>query len=96
MKTFRIICIIIIAFLLGHFIGANDIYMAADVHKDGTESIWYPHYASKATLQSEKEFSAALTDGLEWFRYHADEWDEFAKTEQYAKIDSFFGGDWGF
>ena len=93
MKAIKTIIAVVIAFLLGHFIGANDIYMAADVHEDGTESIWYPHYASKATLMSEKEFSEALREGLEYF-YNGSEWSEFAETKQYARIDSLIGGDW--
>jgi len=96
-KLFYIITLCIVSFV-SYFIGANDIYMAKDCHKDGTESIWYPHYYNKSeALKFEREYANALFEGLHRFYSNDDNeiwFTSFMKTKEYAKIDSLNNHDW--
>ena len=98
-KTYIIIAVIVVlSNCLSYFIGSHDIYMAADVRPDGTSSMSYPHYYSlRESLAVERQLANALFMGLHRFYSNDDneEWFEgFAKTKEYAEIDSIKEGDW--
>jgi hypothetical protein len=98
-KTYIIIAIIVtISNIASYYIGSHDIFMAADVYPDGTCSISYPHsYSIRESLSVERELANALFEGLHRFYANDDneKWFEgFAKTKEYAKIDSIKNGDW--
>ena len=90
--------LVIVTNILSYYIGSHDIYMAADVRPDGTESIWYPHsYNIKEALSFEREYANALREGLHRFYSNDDNesWFEgFMKTKEYQKIDSLCKGNW--
>lgn len=96
----KIATLIILLFthVLAYLLGSNEMYMAADVHKDGTESIMYPHFYNKAkALRLEREYSFALLEGLHRFYSNDDNdawFDLFVPTKEYQRIDSLNGGDW--
>lgn len=97
-KTYIIIiAIILISNICSFIIGRYDIYMAADVHKDGTESTMYPHIDSWHKLfLKQKELTNALYNGLHrWYSNDDNDlwFTGFMKTREYAIIDSL-GGCW--
>ena len=89
---------LIAGLLVGVFVGSHDIYMAADVRPDGTESMWYPHVSNvREELAFEREYANALFEGLHRFYSNDDNdawFDLFVPTPEYHKIDSLNGGDW--
>ena len=98
-KTYFIIAAIIVASnACSYYAGSHDIYMAADVYKDGSTSISYPHsYNIKEALSFERQYANALREGLHRF-YSNDDNDiwftGFMHTKEYQKIDSLNQGDW--
>ena len=98
-KTYFIIAAIIIASnVCSYYVGSHDIYMAADVYKDGSTSISYPHsYPLKEALYFERKYANALREGLHRFYSNDDNdlwFSGFMHTKEYQKIDSLCGGDW--
>lgn len=98
-KTYFILAAIILASnYASYYIGSHDIYMAADVRKDGTCSISYPHsYPLKEALYFERQYANALFEGLHRFYSNPDNdmwFNSFMKTKEYQKIDSLCEGDW--
>lgn len=98
MKTIKIISLILVAYFVGYFFGSNNIYMAADVYSNGTQSVMYPHfYNIKKALKFESEYSNALLEGLHRFYSNDDNdfwFESFVGTKEYQKIDSLNQGDW--
>lgn len=90
--------IITVALLLGYYLGGHEIYMAADVSADGTETAFYPHaYSIRESLSFERQYANALMEGLHRFYSNDDNdlwFDVFMQTPEYHKIDSLNGGDW--
>lgn len=90
--------IIVISLLLGYYLGGHEIYMAADVLEDGTETALYPHaYSIRESLSFERQYANALMEGLHRFYSNDDNdlwFNDFMKTPEYHKIDSLNGGDW--
>lgn len=89
---------LIAGLLVGVFVGSHNVYMAADVRPDGTESMWYPHVSNvREELDFEREYANALFEGLHRFYSNDDNdawFDLFVPTAEYQKIDSLNGGDW--
>lgn len=90
--------VIFVAYLLGLYVGSHHIYMAADVRKDGSLSMWYPHaYNEVEALRHERELANALFEGLHRFYSNDDNdlwFESFMRTKEYHKIDSLLNGDW--
>lgn len=99
MKNYIIIvAILVISNCISYFVGSHTIFMAADVHEDGTETIMYPHwFNTQEALDYEYKYANALIEGLHWW-YSSDDndyWFEvFMKTPEYNKIDSLNFGNW--
>ena len=98
MKKLLYILILFACCSLSYYMGSHWIYMAADVHSDDSESIMYPHsFDLREAYLAEKEIANALFEGLHRF-YSNDDHDDwftgFAKTKEYAKIDSLLNGNW--
>lgn len=98
MKKIIYLAILVIACGISYYMGSHDVYMAKDVNKDGSESIWYPHFENmKSSLKFEREYANALFEGLHRFYSNDDNdfwFSSFMKTREYQKIDSLNQGDW--
>lgn len=52
------VVIVLLSNAVSWYIGRHEIYMAADVHPDGSESIWYPHsFDYKEYWMAERAFA---------------------------------------
>lgn len=98
LRAMKQLITITVALLLGYYLGSHEIYMAADVSADGTETAFYPHaYSIRESLSFERQYANALMEGLHRFYSNDDNdawFDLFVKTPEYQKIDSLNGGDW--
>lgn len=96
MKKIIYLAILVIACGISYYMGSHDVYMAKDVNKDGSESIWYPHSEDiRTSLKFEREYANALFESLHFFyQEYPAVWEKFESSEEYAKIDSLNGCDW--
>lgn len=98
MKKAAYILTIVIVAMVSYYIGGHDIFMAKDVHKDGSLSMWYPHsYSYKEALKYEREVAFSAMECLHRF-YGSDDndtwFESFMKTKEYIHLDSVLGGEW--
>lgn len=96
MKKIIYLAILVIACGISYYMGSHDVYMAKDVNKNGTETVWYPHaYSIRNSLEFEWQYSNALFEGLHFFyQEYPEVWNEFKTSKEHAKIDSLNGCDW--
>lgn len=92
------------------FFSANEVYIAADVDKDGKESIKYPHFFNlHDAYYSERQYCACMIEMLHmyWQNYDVEYNKEgevisrhnffddcIAETDAYLKADSINEGNW--
>ena len=96
MKKIIYLAILVIACGISYYMGSHNVYMAKDVNKDGSESIWYPHSENIIeSLSIEREFANSLFEGLHFFyQEYPTIWEKFEASEEYAKIETINNGDW--
>lgn len=65
-----IVLLLLVTNAMSYFIGSNTIYMAKDCHKDGTESIWYPHFFNtEDALIHERQYCSAWIELAHYYLY---------------------------
>jgi len=65
-----IVLLLLVTNAVSYFLGSHEIYMAADCHKDGTTSIYYPHfYNTKESLYFERQYCNAWMELAHHYLY---------------------------
>ena len=84
--------------LISYYMGSHYMFLAADVHQNGSESLLYPHFIDlRESWSAERQLANALFEGLHRFYSNDDNdfwYESFVNTVEYNKIDSLLQGDW--